>query len=260
MNNKKEYVLKQKITKKITLEETLNIFDKEFDKSVEDKDYLGGFDLMIRVKKENNDPVFKYKILKKMTVDIIEGLVYITVYKNEWEYICVYVNLEGSEELPNFKGVADVNDYFYKIPLKYFVKDKKIVHKILEDFFNDGDTSEMEKKLEINFYREMQNTIELPVDIVSYLEKIKNHKRVDELEIIERFENSEVTLKNKTDKLKNFNISIRNKKVIFNVIKSKIENYIKENNIENIYFKNREEIKGQENVINFFKENLVVPC
>lgn len=106
----------------------------------------------------------------------------------------------------------------------------------------------------------MQNTIELPVDIVSYLEKIKNHKRVDELEIIERFENSEVTLKNKTDKLKNFNISIRNKKVIFNVIKSKIENYIKENNIENIYFKNREEIKGQENVINFFKENLVVPC
>ena len=260
MNNKKEYVLKQKITKKITLEETLNIFDKEFDKSVEDKDYLGGFDLMIRVKKENNDPVFKYKILKKMTVDIIEGLVYITVYKNEWEYICVYVNLEGSDELPNFKGVADVNDYFYKIPLKYFVKDKKIVHKILEDFFNDGDTSEMEKKLEINFYREMQNTIELPVDIVSYLEKIKNHKRVDELEIIERFENSEVTLKNKTDKLKNFNISIRNKKVIFNVIKSKIENYIKENNIENIYFKNREEIKGQENVINFFKENLVVPC
>ena len=65
MNNKKEYVLKHKITKKITLEETLNIFDKEFDKSVEDKDYLGGFDLMIRVKKENNDPVFKYKILKK---------------------------------------------------------------------------------------------------------------------------------------------------------------------------------------------------
>lgn len=257
--NTKEYALKQKITRKITLEETLKIFDKEFDESLKDEDYLGGFDLIIRTLKDDNNTIFKCKILKKMVVDIIEGLVYISVYKDEWDYICSYVDLNGSDELPNFTGVADINDYFYKIPLKYFATDKKIVHKILTNFFNDGDTSEMEEKLSIDFYRKMKNKIKLPKNIEFYLEEIKENKKVDKFKIIEEFENSEVNLLDKTDKLKNYNISNSNKKVIFSIIKEKIETYIKENNIENIYFKNREEIKGQENVIKFFKENLVIP-
>lgn len=133
---------------------------------------------------------------------------------------------------------------FYSLTVENMEK----IISILKIFFEKGDTSILKENWiietrELFEYDDGENYYFQP--FFKYLEKLKMKKKIDKMDIIDLLKNN---LEKQNDGL-----------IIREVIFEKIETYIKENNIENIYFKNREEIKGQENVIKFFKENLVIP-
>ena len=238
-----EYVdscIENKNEKVLTAEEAIKEFEKEYEKSRDDDEYVRGDTLtIIKRMKDKNEKI--YKVLgKSLCVKAIKGLIMIEVFDDHdsIEYYH-YINPNAPFGSLNFPNEIAYHDH-HGLPLFFFTKDKEIAYRAIRNFINNkGDTNEVREIYKLETWDDYYEDEDIPFDVLEVLESIKNNNEIDKNYLtwclIERVDKNEI---------------------IREVVYEKIEKYLKENDINKLRFLDGENLNNVE-ILNYLKEYLI---
>lgn len=232
--------IENKNEKVFTAEEAIKEYEKEYEESLNDDEYVRGDTLTIIKRMKDKDGKI-YKILgKSLCVKAIKGLIMIEVFDDHdsIEYYH-YINPNAPFGSLNFPNEIAYHDH-HGLPLFFFTKDKEIAYRAIRNFINnEGDTSEIRKIYKLETWDDYYEDEDIPFDVLEVLESIKNNNEIDKNYLT-------WCLIEKVDK----------NEIIREVVYEKIEKYLKENDINKLRFLDGENLNNVE-ILNYLKEYLI---
>lgn len=215
-------------------------FDREYELSLKKKKFSREFILDLYRYDEKNG---KFLEEKRLYMEIVQGFVIINIEDETDVMNYSYLELNGSDEIKSFPDISIIWSFSIKgMPLKHFAKSKEEVHKVIEAFYID-DLSEIRNNFITEVKKDLRKLKEIPNYIMNDLKKLKQKKIICKEDFEKKLENLDEML---------------DTEIIRDVLFEKIENYIKENEIEEMRF-DTGEIYDYDNMVKFIKENLVQP-
>ena len=160
MENANYYINDNKNGNKIVCSEAIDLFNTEYEKSLNDKIPLSrGFVLqMIELEKRENISV--EMLGKLIEIDIINGHILILVFDEDDEKYehYYYINSKSPIALTYYPNLIDEN--LHKVPLNMFTENKEFVYEVIKDFFDGGNTQKIREnyvknKNEMNKYKQI---------------------------------------------------------------------------------------------------------
>lgn len=129
--------------KKISYNKIVNLFNEEYEKSLNNKNKIYGFGMDLWEFEENG-----YYLQKWLSVSVVNSKILVEVWDDtetdETEYYC-YMNSEMP--LTSFYGnFSDLIEMcIHKRPLCMFIESKMIIYEILKDFFDYGNIEKIKE-------------------------------------------------------------------------------------------------------------------
>ena len=232
--------IENKNEKVFTAEEAIKEYEKEYEESLNDDEYVRGDTLTIIKRMKDKDGKI-YKILgKSLCVKAIKGLIMIEVFDDHdsIEYYH-YINPNAPFGSLNFPNEIAYHDH-HGLPLFFFTKDKEIAYRAIRNFINNkGDTSEIREIYKLETWDDYYEDEDIPFDVLEVLESIKNNNEIDKNYLT-------WCLIKKVDK----------NEIIREVVYEKIEKYLKENDINKLRFLDGESLNNVE-ILNYLKKYLI---
>ena len=232
--------IENKNEKVFTAEEAIKEYEKEYEESLNDDEYVRGDTLTIIKRMKDKDGKI-YKILgKSLCVKAIKGLIMIEVFDDHdsIEYYH-YINANAPFGSLNFPNEIAYYDH-HGLPLFFFTKDKEIAYRAIRNFINNkGDTSEIREIYKLETWDDYYEDEDIPFDVLEVLESIKNNNEIDKNYLT-------WCLIKKVDK----------NEIIREVVYEKIEKYLKENDINKLRFLDGESLNNVE-ILNYLKKYLI---
>ena len=139
-----DYHIRQINGNKIHLEETLEMFETKYKKSLKFKYVSQGTGLDLIDVIENNQ-----YISKSLSIKILNGKISLEVFdedeKEDYEYYC-YINPNAPIALTYYSNYLDlIDNNLHKVPLSMFTEDKEFVCEVIKDFFDKGNTEKIKE-------------------------------------------------------------------------------------------------------------------
>ena len=139
-----DYHIRQINGNKIHLEETLEMFETKYKKSLKFKYVSQGTGLDLIDVIENNQ-----YISKSLSIKILNGKISLEVFdedeKEDYEYYC-YINPNAPIALTYYSNYLDlIDNNLHKVPLSMFTEDKEFVCEVIKDFFDKGNTEKVKE-------------------------------------------------------------------------------------------------------------------